>query len=207
MTVIQQLASSQGIRSSDPNKELAKELAGTGDSKAIKELVDNLKNKDKNIQSDCIKVLYELGEIRPQLISGYAKEFIALLDNKNNRLQWGAMTALDMITQGNPKLIYNALGKIIDIADKGSVITTDHCVGILLKLCAEKEYADDAFTLFLDQLRNCPTNQLPAYAEKAVPLINSENKGKFLKILNDRIRDVEKDSKRKRVDKVIKILG
>ncbi len=207
MTVVNKLASSLGIRGSDPNKELARSLADSGDVEAIKELVVNLNNKNKNIQSDCIKVLYELGELNPKLVSAYAKEFINLLDNKNNRLQWGAMTALDMITPENPKLIYNALGKIIAVADKGSVITTDHCVGILLKLCAEKQYADDAFALFLEQLQDCPTNQLPAYAEKAVPHINYQNKGKFISILNTRIRDIEKDSKRKRVEIVIKKLS
>jgi hypothetical protein len=203
MSIIDRLATSLNFRGTEPNKQLAKELATTKDKKAIKELVDNLNNKDKRIQSDCIKVLYELGELDPSLIADHVKVFLQLLESKNNRMQWGAMTALDMITPEHPKLIYESLGKIIAVADKGSVITTDHCVSILLKLCRFKEYKDDAFSLFIEQIQECPTNQLPMYAENALPVIDSDNKAIFLKVLNSRIREIEKDSKRKRVDKVI----
>ena len=184
--------------------ELARQIVSTKDKKAIKELVANLDNGDKKIQSDCIKVLYEVGEQYPTLISGYAKEFIRLLDDKNNRLQWGAMTALDAVATEVPGIIYPALGKIIAIADKGSVITTDHCVSILIKLCSVKQYAGDAFQLLLEQLKSSPTNQLPMYAENAIPIINTGNKSDFIKVLTMRLPDIEKDSKRLRVEKVLK---
>ena len=35
--------------------------------------------------------------------------------------------------------------KIIEVADKGSVITNDHCVNILIKLCAVNEFSDADF--------------------------------------------------------------
>jgi hypothetical protein len=101
-------------------------------------------------------------------------------------------------------LVFNSLGKIIAIADKGSVITKDHCVGILLKLSSIEKYNLDAFSLFIDLLQDCPSNQVPMYAEQAIPVINSENKTKFIRTLNDRIPEIEKDAKKKRVEKVIK---
>jgi hypothetical protein len=116
------------------------------------------------------------------------------------------MTALHAITSEDPKTIYKALAKIIDVADKGSVITNDHCVGILIKLCAEKEYASDAFALLNERLKISPTNQLPMYAENALPIINEKNKNTFLKTLTARLGDIEKDTKRIRVEKVIKKL-
>jgi hypothetical protein len=207
MSVIDKLASSLNFRGTEPNITLAKEIAEQDNREAVKELVDNLANKNKNIQSDCIKTLYEIGYIKPGLIAGYAKVFIALLDNKNNRLQWGAMTALDMITAENPKLIYEALGKIIAVADKGSVITRDHCVGILTKLCAVKQYSPDAFILLAEQLKSCPTNQLPMYAEHAMPVIAKENKNAFIKLLQSRLEEMDKESKRKRIEKVIRKLS
>jgi hypothetical protein len=207
MSVLDKLATSLNISGTGPNKQLAKEIAITKDKKAVKELADNLYNKDKRIQSDCIKVLYELGEIDPKLIADHVKQFITLLDSKNNRMQWGAMTALDIITLEHPELIYSSLGKIIAIDDEGSVITTDHCVNILLKLSAIKAYKEDAFTLFIEQIQKCPTNQLPMYAENAIPVIDNDNRAVFLKVLRDRVSDVEKDSKRKRVEKVIKSVG
>jgi hypothetical protein len=204
MSIIPKLATSLNRRDEGPNQELAKQIIKANDKKAIKELFDNLGNKDKGIQSDCIKVIYEIGEQKPQLIAAFAKELVALLDNKNNRLQWGAMTALHAITGEDPKTIYKALVKIIDVADKGSVITNEHCVGILIKLAAVKEYASDAFALVNERLKICPTNQLPMYAENALPIINEKNKNIFIKTLTARLGEIEKDTKRARVEKVIK---
>lgn len=62
MSIIDQLASSLGRRDEVPNQELAEKIAAAKDKKAVKDLVDNLANKNKDIQSDCIKVLYEIGE-------------------------------------------------------------------------------------------------------------------------------------------------
>jgi hypothetical protein len=207
MSILNKLASSLDRRDEKPNQELAKQLSKSGDKKAIKELVDNLSNKDKNIQSDCIKVLYEIGEQKAELIADYDKEFLTLLENKNNRLIWGAMTALDCIAGINPKSIYKNLNKILDASDKGSVITKDHGVSILIKLAAIKTYADNALTLLLAEFKTCPTNQLPMYAENAIPVIGDKYKKDFIKVLTSRLGDIEKDTKKKRVEKVIKKLS
>ncbi len=176
MTVIDKLATSLNRRDEIPNQELAKQIANSNDKKAVEELVENLNNKNKDIQNDCIKVIYEIGEVKPKLIAGFSEELIALLDNRNNRLQWGAMTALNTITNEAPKTIYKALGKIIDVANKGSVITNDHCAGILIKLCAVKEYAEDAFSLLNERLKISPTNQLPMYVEMLCQLSTKKTK-------------------------------
>ncbi len=207
MSIIEKLASSLGRRDELPNQELAKSVVSTKNKKAVKELVENLHNKDKAIQSDCIKVLYEIGTLKPELLADYTNELVALLENKNNRLQWGAMTALNAVTNENPKIIYSALSKIIAVADKGSVITNDHCVAILIKLCAIKEYAANAFSLLNERLLKSPTNQLPMYAENALPIINDKNKKIFIKTLTSRLGEIEKDTKRIRVEKVLKKLG
>ena len=207
MSILDQLASSLHRRDEAPNQELAKQIAGKKDKKAVQELMTHLSHKNKDIQHDCIKVLYEIGEIDPALIAPYVKEFLALLDHTNNRLQWGAMTALSSITQEDPKTIYNSLSKILSVANKGSVITKDHAMNILIQLCSTPPYADDAFTLLNEQLLTSPTNQLPMYAEKAMPVISSQNKKQFIQTLVSRLDEIDKDSKRKRVEKVIKKMG
>lgn len=204
MSILPLLATSLKRRDEVPNQELAKQIADKKDKKAVQELVDNLANKSKDIQHDCIKVLYEIGVLNPSLISGYAKEFIALLTHKNNRLQWGAMTAIYSITTENPKLVYDALPKIMDCIDKGSVITKDYGVNILIALCSVKQYAENAFALLIEQLVSSPTNQLPMYAERAAVIINDKNKTLFVKTLTARLDDIEKEPKRKRIEKVIK---
>ncbi len=207
MTIINKLAVSLGRRDEVPNQELAQQILRSKDKRAIKELVENLANKDKNIQSDCVKVLYEIGERKPDLIADYGEEFLALLESKNNRLVWGAMIALDYIASINPGGVYKHLAKIMIVSDKGSVITKDHAVGILVKLAGEKKYADDALALLLDQFRSCATNQLPMYAENSLRVIPERSKGDFVRVLTARLCDIEKESKRKRVEKVIKKLN
>lgn len=207
MSVIHKLATSFNRRDEVPNQDLARELADKTDTAAIREIVKNLTNKNKNIQSDCIKVLYEIAVLRPGLVSEYLNVFLSLLENANNRMVWGAMTAIDHITLQKPKEVYNALPKIIAAADKGSVISRDHCVGILIKLSSVKDYARDAFDLLSEQLKNCPVNQLAMYAENTIPVINETNRMAFIKILQARLKDVEKDSQQKRIEKVIKKLS
>ncbi|HET9137339.1 MAG TPA: hypothetical protein VFO76_11935 [Candidatus Kapabacteria bacterium] len=206
-TVIDFLASSLGERREEPNKELAKKIIVLKDKKAIAELAEHLSDNDKNIQSDCIKVLYEIGEQKPELIAGYDKEFLALLDSKNNRLVWGAMTALDCIAAISPDSIYKKLPKILEVAEAGSVITKDHGVGILIKLSADAKYAAKTMPLLIGMLKTCAMNQLPMYAENAIPVVSEKFKKEVIAVLNKRLPDIDKESKRKRVEKVIKKLS
>lgn len=207
MNTIERLASSLGRRDEIPNQELAKEIAAANDHQATKELIENLGSKNKGIQSDCIKVIYEIGVLNPNLISEYHAALIGLLDSKNNRLQWGAMTALNTIALEKPEIIFDSLSKLVDIAEKGTVITKDNLMAILIKLFAVPKYSDDVFSLFNEQLMKSPTNQLPMYAENAMPAITEKNKTLFIKTLASRLGDIEKDTKRTRVEKVIRKLS
>src|SRR5690606_19207587 len=98
MSVLTQLSSAIGHRDEIPNIELAKQIAAKNDATAVEELVRNLAHKNKAIQQDCIKVLYETGALNPALVAPFATTFITLLSSKNNRLQWGSMAALQTIT-------------------------------------------------------------------------------------------------------------
>ncbi len=204
MSIINQLASSLHRKDEVPNQELAKRIATKTDKEAVHELFELLQSKNKDIQHDAIKVIYEVGSLAPTLLIGYENILLALLQSKNNRLQWGAMTSLNTITELVPDQIYAALSHIILAADNGSVITNDQCVAILIKLCTISRYADDSFTLLIERLLKSPTNQLPMYAENAVPVVNAKNMSTFIKTLQLRVPEIEKDSKRARVEKVIK---
>jgi hypothetical protein len=206
MTIIDRLSSSLKRRDEIPNQELAKEIVENNDHEAIKELIKNLNNK-REVQNDCIKVLYEIGYQKPHLITSYYKNFVLLLKSKNNRLQWGAMTALGTITRECPEQIYSELNEILQTADNGSVITKDHAINILIHLCTINKYREQTFALLLDQLEKSPVNQLPMYAERALTIIDKKNRFSFISVLTDRLDDIEKETKRKRVEKVISILN
>jgi hypothetical protein len=205
MKITEMLASGLNRRDDEPNKALADEIIRSERSDLVRELIDNLNNKDKNIQSDCIKVLYEIGERGPaKLIAPYYKEFGDLLKSKNNRMVWGAMIALDNISQVNPAGVFSMLPLIVQTIDKGSVITIDHGVGILANLSALKEYAGQTLPLLMEQLKRCPIKQLPMYAEKAERASTPENKGQFIELLELRLSETERDTQKSRLHKVIK---
>ncbi len=207
MSVIHKLATSLGRRDEVPNQELAKFIVDTNDNEAVKELTEHLKNnKNRKIQNDCIKALYEVGYIKPDLISNYADIFIGMLKSKNNRLVWGSMIALNTITDIDADGVYKQLSNIMAPIDKASVITRDAGVDILAKLSANKKYYDSTFPLLLEQLKFCPVNQFGQYAEKALPAISKNNKEEFIQILHSRIPDLVTDSQHKRINKVLKKL-
>jgi hypothetical protein len=205
MSVIDQLASSLGRRDEVPNQELAQKIASKKDKTAVKELVENLSNKNKNIQSDCIKTLYEIGEKEPFLIADYAKEFGSLLTSKNARLVWGAATALSGIANVNPKGIHGMLPAMLKAADdSGSVIARDHAIKAIARVGTRKEYNEACSSLMLEQLMKSPVNQFPMYVEESLPLINDKNRNAFIEVINARMNDdIQQESKRKRVEKVL----
>lgn len=204
--ILDKVATALNRRDETPNQELAKDIVRNKDRGAVRELVENLAHKNKNIQSDCIKVLYEIGEPEPALIAPYYREFGKLLDSKNNRLVWGAMTALDSIAGHEPKGVYGLLTRVLNVAESGSVITRDHAVGILVKLGKLKQYADRCIPLLVEQLQTCPNNQFPMYAEMSLPLVNDKNKAALQKVMTRRLEGLEKESQKKRVAKVLKQL-
>ena len=204
MTIINLLSSSQRLKGNDANIALAKEIALIENKKAIKELVDNLKNKDKNIQSDCIKTLYEIGYIKPKLIADYHSEFIKLLTNKNNRLVWGGMIALSTITDLKSKEVFASFDLIMKTVENGSVITIDNGVVILAKLNRHKEYFNTTDSILMEMLWKCPIKQFPMYAEESLISINRKNKEAYKSIIEKRKIECDKDTQVKRLEKILK---
>lgn len=202
MSVLNQLSVSLGQKDEAPNIALAQEIVRTQNVAGIQELVDNL--ADKKLQNDCIKVLYETGELDSKLIAPHLDTFLSLLSHKNNRLQWGAMTALNTLVPEKTSALFDQLPYIVAAADNGSVITKDYAVNILIQYCSLKTYSEQAFSLLNEQLLKCPTNQLPMYAERSVLAIPKEFQAVFRTTLHSRLAEMEKESKRKRVEKVIR---
>jgi hypothetical protein len=207
MKAIDFIAANLKKRDEKANEQLALEIIKGTHHDWIKELVDNLSNKDKNIQSDCIKVLYEIGENgSPHLIAPYLNDFGNLLNSKNNRLIWGAMIAIDMIASVNPKGVYDLLPFIQKTIAQGSVITVDHGVGILARLSIHQDLAKKTFPLLIEQLEKCPVKQLPVYAEKSIAAIRPADRKLFAELLESRLPEIDKESRKKRIEKIIKAL-
>ena len=204
MSVLNRLASSVGRREEIPNQELARDLAAKKDKAGIREIAQNLWNKDKNIQADCVKVLYEIGSIEPNLIADYAEDFVKLLRSKNNRLVWGGMTALNEVAKANPDAVFKYLDEIKKAKETGSVITVDNAVSTLAYTAAAVDtYNKAIFPYLLKHLSGCRPKEVPQHAEKTLPAVNSSNKADFIKVLEKRMEDLS-GSGLARVKKVIK---
>ncbi|HLQ06959.1 MAG TPA: hypothetical protein VK126_04330, partial [Nitrososphaerales archaeon] len=85
--------------------------------------------------------------------------------------------------------------------------TRDHAVSILTKLASIRKQEAKALPLLIKQLENCPDNQLPMYAEGLPPIVNDGNRSVFMKTLALRLGGIEKESKRKRVERVMKLIS
>ena len=204
MSVINKLAYSLGRRDEVPNQELARDLAAKQDRAGIHEIAENLWNKDKNIQADCIKVLYEIGALEPKLITDYSEDFVKLLRSKNNRLVWGGMTALAEVTKADPGAVFKHLDEIKKAKESGSDITVDNAISTLAwTACANDKYNKVIFPYLLKHLSSCRPKEVPQHAEKTLPAVNPSNKKDFIKTLEKRMEDLS-GTGLARVKKVIK---
>jgi len=124
-------------------------------------------SKDKDVQADCIKVLYEVGYIDPTLVAGYAGDFVKLLDSRNNRLVWGGMIALGTVAQLKPDLVFAHLDQIKKTMREGSVIAVDNAVLVLARAAsAGEKYRRVMFPLLINHLMTCRPKDVPQHSEK-----------------------------------------
>jgi len=204
--MLEKLAYSLGRNDEEPNIELAKELVKTKNRKGIKEIVNGLSNTKEQIANDCIKVLYEIGELEPELISEYASDFIQLLQSKNNRLVWGAMTALSKIVSHNPDEAFRNLDIIVKAYEKGSVITVDNSITVFAELAkADRKYEKKVFPVIIGHLEKCRPKEVAQHAERAFVCINKTNAQKFKETLLKRFGALTEPQK-KRVEKLLRKL-
>jgi len=205
MSVLHQIAHFQNRREEVPNQQLARLLADTEDSVGIHEIAENLWNKKPDIQSDCIKVLYEIGYLKPELVASYALDFIKLLRSRHNRLVWGGMIALSTIAEVAADELYPHAGEIQKAMQRGSVITVDNGVLALARLAASNDTRNrEIFPYLLEHLRTCRPKDVPQHAEKTLVAVNADNQSAFVGVLEKRMGDMT-GSQIARLKKVIKI--
>jgi hypothetical protein len=203
MTVLDQIAFFQNRRDEVPNQELARKLADADDRVGIQEIAENLWNKNAGIQSDCLKVLYEIGYLKPELVAGYAEEFVKLLRSRNNRLVWGGMIALSTIAEIAADSLYPSIDPIRKAMEGGSVITVDNAVLTLAKIASTRaDFQREIFPTLLQHLRTCRPKDVPQHSEKTLVGVDSENKKAFMDVLQQRLDDMT-PSQAARIKKVI----
>lgn len=202
--ILTRLASAQGRRDDAPNKILAAELVRAQDTDSIAELAANLTHADINIQSDCIKTLYEIGFLAPELLRPHVLTFLEHLSSKNNRMVWGCMYALGCIAHLEPEIIYAHLEKVQKALAEGSVITVDNAVLVLAHVAARVPASRAVLIPQLyEHLRTCRMKEMAQHAEKILPAMLDEHAVKFRVLLESRLRDAS-PAQTEKIKKVIK---
>lgn len=204
MPVLNKIAYFRNRRDETPNQELARQLTAASDRKGIREIAENLWHENPSVQSDCLKVLYEIGFLQPKLIANYAGDFLKLLQSQNNRLVWGSMIALSTLAEIKVDAIFSRVKEIKQAMSSGSVITLDNGIKTLAIVASKNAaYQKQLFPFLLKCLASCRPKDIPQYAEKILIAVNAENKKTLLKILNKRLVDL-KPSQLPRIKKIIK---
>ncbi len=189
--ILDRLASAQGSRSDVPNQELARDIAQARDREGIRAIAANLWSRDPQVQSDCIKVLYEIGYIDPALIADYAPDFLRLLESKNNRLVWGGMIALSTVAPLRPQEVFGGLAGIVAAMAGGSVITRDAGVSTLAALAAASdERRRVVLPYVLDHLATCRPQSVAQHAERALVAVDAGSGAQFVAILEKRLPEL-----------------
>jgi len=186
-----------------PNVELAEMLCESMDKTGVREIAEGLKSDDQAVANDCIKVLYEIGQRKPELIADFTDSFITGLSSKNNRIVWGSMRALSFIAPIKPKAIFERLSEIIAAYKKGSVITVDCSISVFANLCkASNDYHTRVFPILLDHLVKCRAKDIPQHAERMAVCINADNEEAFITALFARATDLS-EAQNNRIMKII----
>jgi hypothetical protein len=202
MNYINQIAYHLQRRDEVPNQELARKLAEEENIEGIKEIASYLKDKNKSIASDCLKVMYEIGYINPNLLIPYAEELIGFLKSKNNRMVWGGMIAIANLAKVIPERIIQELDSILEIIETGSVITNVWGVYTVINLADNGYYDKLKDTLFKLQ-EQCRNVDYPKRAESMADVIAVNDKAEFIQLLENRLVHLTKAGAL-RTQKVIK---
>ena len=191
MSVLSRIAYFQSRRDEVPNQDLARSLARAKNRAGIREIAENLHSSNRNIQSDCLKVLYEIGYLDPALIAGYADDFLDLLHSKNNRMVWGSMIALATISPLQARAIGKRLDEVMKAIEAGSLITVVWGVKTLAGVAsASRTYRARILPVLLRQLKTCLARDVPMHAQSILPAVDESNRGKLLAVLSSRLPDL-----------------
>lgn len=187
MSTLEKIAFYQNRRDEVPNQLLAKELADNRNVDGIREIAANLGNKNKNVCSDCLKVLYEIGYLDPGLIADYWSDFLGLLKSKDNRMVWGALIGLANISDRHPHEIWAQIDVVIHAAVTGTVISHVWGIRALARVAAaDPKYKKKIFPILLGQIQGCLPRDVPLHSESILVAIDQKNKGDLISIMEAR---------------------
>jgi hypothetical protein len=181
----------QTRRDRTPNLDLARDLVARDDMAGIREIAENMWNDNKNIHSDCMNVMYEIGRVDPNLITPYAVDFIKFLKSNHQIMAQGAITALSEVAKVKPDFIFKHLDEIKKVKETGSEIAVNKSISTLAyTAAASEEYSKAIFPYLLQHLLACHHKEVSEHAERTLPAVNENNSAEFIKTLEKRLEEL-----------------
>jgi len=197
MNWISKIAWYRNIRSEIPNQELARELAETENADGIKEISEYLNDKNSSVSSDCIKVLYEIGYLKPESIQHYVNTFLSLLESKNNRMVWGGMIALATIARLKADEIFKQIDLVLLTIKKGTLITEVWGIKTLVGVSMNcDQYKERLLPVLFEFLEKCRPIDFATRVETLLPVIvTTEEKeifGRIIELKKDELSEAQR---------------
>ena len=115
---------------------------------------------------------------------------IKIMDKEeiDNRKKW-----LEFRTE-----IFKQFENIIEVIEKGSVITKDNGIKTLAKVASTKaEYNALVFPYLIEQLKSCRLKSVPQYGESMMIAVTSGNEDQYLGVLKKRFDDLSTTQQRR----------
>lgn len=206
MSILPILEQNLKRRDEKANILLAQSIASKNDTKAVEELATLVIGKNKPLAADAIKILYEAGELKPALIKPNVDTFLKLLSSKDNRIRWGAMTALSAISKEFAESLINSIPAMLDTSALWTVISRDHFMRILNNIGKTQKGKKVAGPLMIEQLYISPTNQFPRYAEQTAEVVTGTTIAELITIIKSRKDVMEYPAKAKKLQTLVKQL-
>ena len=127
MSITDQLSSSVGVNTQEPNAKVAEKCLVK--TELLIEIVEGLGSKNVRLAGDCAEVMTKVAEKRPEIIAPYAQTLFSLLNHKNGRVRWEAAHAFGLVASFIPDLMAKELPTLTKIVrqDK-SVIVRDYII-------------------------------------------------------------------------------
>lgn len=127
MSIVERLASSQGLRTQEANAAVATECVAAPD--LLHEIAGSLASKNNRLAGDCAEVMTKVAESRPDLVAPFAQELRGLLGHTNGRVRWEAAHALALVADLVPDLMERELKAFTRIIlTDTSVIVRDYLI-------------------------------------------------------------------------------
>lgn len=132
MSILDRLASAQGLRTQEPNDAAASLCIESPDR--LEEIAAGLAGRDARLAGDCAEVMTKVAERAPELVAPFAGALVAALGHKNGRVRWESAHALALVADRAAKVVEGAFPTLAALVrEHDGVIVRDYAIDAIAR--------------------------------------------------------------------------